>query len=349
MDDIAVPASVLAAYGLEGSELTHVPSGHINATWLIKHRRGQFVLQRLSTIFSAEIHYNISAVTRHLAERGVVTPRLTSTKDNRLWTRDEQGQVWRVMTFIPGEIYTHARDAAMCKSASLLAGRFHRALADLEHTYVGKRPGIHDTRRHLAKLRDAGRDFSEHRNFKAVDRVAQAILTRAAELPALNGLPLRHTHGDLKISNVVFAPTGEAISLIDHDTLGQMPLAIELGDAWRSWCNASEEDSLDSRLDPQLFAAAVEGYAASAPALMGAEEWRLLVAAVETIAVELAARFCRDALEESYFGWDSSRYPSASDHNLARAKSQLRLAESIGSQRRDLEAVVERAFAAAHA
>jgi len=345
MDDVSVPVSVLAAYGLEDSSLERVLSGHINCTWFAKHKRGQFVLQRVNPIFSAEIHYNISAVTRHLAECGVITPRLTATKDTRLWTRDEQGQVWRVLTFVPGQIHMRATDASMCKNASALVGKFHKALADLEHTYVGKRPGIHDTRRHLGRIKDLERDFGEHRNFKTVDRVAQAIVAHAADLPALNGLPLRHTHGDLKISNVVFSGSDDAVALIDLDTLGQLPLAIELGDAWRSWCNASEEDSLDSRFDPALFTAAVEGYAEAAPGLMGAEEVRLLVCAVETIAVELAARFCRDALEESYFGWDAAHYASASEHNLARAKSQLRLAESIGTQRSDLEKMVAHAFA----
>ena len=54
---------------------------------------------------------------------------------------------------------------------------------------------------------------------------------------------------------------------------------------------------------------------------------------VETITLELAARFCADALEESYFGWNKEVFSSASAHNLHRAKIQLGLARSVGSQR----------------
>ena len=73
-------------------------------------------------------------------------------------------------------------------------------------------------------------------------------------------------------------------------------------------------------------------------------EWRAFPAATLRIAVELAARFCADALEERYFGWDRERFGSASEHNQARAQSQLHLAESIASQLETLQAETERAF-----
>ena len=66
-----------------------------------------------------------------------------------------------------------------------------------------------------------------------------------------------------------------------------------------------------------------------------------------TVPAELAARFCADAYEDSYFGWDASRYPSRRAHNLARARSQLRLSQAVRAAREEIDAVVEDAFAAA--
>ena len=74
-------------------------------------------------------------------------------------------------------------------------------------------------------------------------------------------------HGDPKINNLLFdAATGRALCFIDLDTLGRMPLPLELGDAFRSWCNPAGEDNRQSAFALDLFAAAVDGYAAGARA-----------------------------------------------------------------------------------
>ena len=67
--------------------------------------------------------------------------------------------------------------------------------------------------------------------------------------------------------------------------------------------------------------------------VLTAAERRALPAGLETIALELSARFCADALRESYFGWDSARFGSRGEHNLVRARSQLSLAASVRRQR----------------
>jgi len=66
--------------------------------------------------------------------------------------------------------------------------------------------------------------------------------------------------------------------------------------------------------------------------------------ATQRISLELAARFAGDTLEESYFGWDSRRYHSAAEHNLARSRSQLALSRSIESRLPELEALTRMAL-----
>jgi hypothetical protein len=60
--------------------------------------------------------------------------------------------------------------------------------------------------------------------------------------------------------------------------------------------------------------------------------------------VELAARFCADALHERYFGWDARRYPSASAHNQARTRGQLQVAEIVAAELDALQEITARAF-----
>jgi hypothetical protein len=124
-----------------------------------------------------------------------------------------------------------------------------------------------------------------------------------------------------------------------------MPVALELGDALRSWCNPATEDAAAARFSRPLFAAAVEGYAAAGRELLERDEWGAIPAAAVTITVELAARFCTDALRERYFRWDERRYASATAHNQARAQGQLQLAEGMLAELPELTAVTARAFA----
>ncbi|AUX46798.1 uncharacterized protein SOCE26_083070 [Sorangium cellulosum] len=161
-------------------------------------------------------------------------------------------------------------------------------------------------------------------------RLADAILDAWRTWQGRLELPLRHSHGDLKISNLRFSEAGEEICVLDLDTLELQPIDVELGEAWRSWCNPVGEDATEARFDLEVFAAAVAGYREVRP--FGAEEREALADAVERIALELEARFCRDVFEDRYFGWNPARFA----HNLQRAAGQLALARSARRQRGEI-------------
>ena len=147
------------------------------------------------------------------------------------------------------------------------------------------------------------------------------------------------------MANILFGPSGEAVCLVDLDTVGLMPWPHEMGDALRSWCNPAGEDTSDNAVDLTLFRAAVEGYASQAGDVVTRAEVERLVDGLSVICLELAARFLADALNESYFGWSPQLYASRGEHNLVRALGQWSLHESVESQRASLEAVVGEAFA----
>jgi Ser/Thr protein kinase RdoA (MazF antagonist) len=344
MQGLEVPKSVLSAWRLEGSTVSPLGSGLINGTWLVSSGAGRYVLQQVNPIFPGAINEDIQVVTAHLRARGLVAPELLPTVDGRLWLDNASG-AFRLMTFLDGVSHDRLNSPVEAREAGLLLARFHRALADLDHEFRNQRLGVHDTQRHLKNLREALVEHEDHRDSAAIRPLAGEILELAAALPALPAVPDRIVHGDPKINNLLFdRVTGHALCFIDLDTLGRMPLPLELGDAFRSWCNPKGEDSRQSAFALDLFTGAIDGYAAGAQGWITPEESAAIVPGTLTIYVELAARFCADALRESYFGWDARRFPSRSAHNQVRAASQLTAARALWDLRSAAEEVVRRAF-----
>lgn len=341
---LTVPESVLAAYGLESPRIAPLGSGLINETWRIDSERGSFVLQRVNPIFPADINRDIDAVTRHIAASGLVTLQLVPNRHAELWTTYAERN-WRLLTYIDGVSHDALSTPAQAKSAGALLVAFHRAVDDLEHEFSSPRLGIHDTARHLEFLHETLRTKSGHPRHADIRRLAERIFAAARELAPLPAMPDRIVHGDPKINNLLFTRDSDlAFSLVDLDTLARMPLPLELGDALRSWCNPAGEDDRVSEFSAQLFAEAIRGYAQGAAGWMIAAETASIVTATETILIELASRFCADALNESYFGWNPERFASRSEHNQARAASQLHVAESLAAQRSELEKIVSSTF-----
>jgi Ser/Thr protein kinase RdoA (MazF antagonist) len=344
--DLVPPDDVLAAFELEPQSLERATSGLMNPTWYVSSRGGErLVLQRVNPIFSAEVNIDIAAVTEHLASKGLLTPRLKATRDGALWFEHEG--VWRVLTRIDGICRDALESPAQARAAGRLVAQFHRAVSDLDHRFRNRRLGVHDTPLHLRNLRQALVEYRDHRHFAAIEPMARRVLEAAAALPPLPPSRDRIVHGDPKISNLVFAHDADrALCLIDLDTLAHMPVALELGDALRSWCNPATEDAASARFVRPFFDAAIMGYAEAAQGYLTPAEWSAIPRGALTITVELAARFCADALRESYFGWNRARYESSSAHNQARVLGQLRLAEGIRAELPALEELTAQAFGA---
>lgn len=344
---VSPPADVLEAFGLDPAACEHAPTGLINRTWFARSADGQrFVLQRLHPIFPAEVNDDIEAVTAHLARKGLLTPRLVRSKDGNSWYRSADGGIWRVLTYIDGVTRHAIGTPAQAREAGRVLAEFHRAVADLDYRFKNTRLGVHDTPRHLHALRTALKECANHRHIAEIAELAARVLEMAARLPALPMAADRIVHGDPKISNIMFERDSDrALCMIDLDTLARMPIALELGDALRSWCNPVAEDARTAGFSLPLFTAAVEGYAAAAGGFLTPSEWGAIPNATFTISVELAARFCTDALRESYFGWDPHKYESASAHNQARTRNQLQVAENVLAALPAMHAVTNASFA----
>lgn len=328
----------LAHWGLAGARVEPCGRGLINTTFAVTDADGRTtILQRVNPIFDAGIHHNIIAVTQQLERAGLGTALLLPTRDGSAWL-ELDGEVWRMQTAISGVSFDALADPAQARAAAVFVGRWHAALANLEHEFVGLRVGVHDTAKHLATLRRALSGGREHRLYDEVAPLGEALLEAAESMPELPACPARISHGDLKINNLMFAGSDARgrvtpVALIDLDTVAPMPLAHELGDAWRSWCNRATENEPEARFDLELFAASLAGWLEGFGERPSAAERESLLLGPEWISLELACRFAADALNEAYFGWDRSQFAGRGEHNLARARGQWSLHRAIAGTR----------------
>ena len=318
--------------------------GLINNTWSVGNPP-RFALQQVNAIFPPSIHDRIALVSERLNAVGITCPELIRTSSQDWTARGPKGTMWRLMTWVPGTSFHRFPGPSHAYDAAQLIGRFHQALLPLLEELEPLRVGAHDTTAHMMRLEAMLEDCASHRLAAGILEVGQGVLEGWERCRAVlpNALPLRPTHGDLKASNIRFDPAGSrAVALIDLDTLGRDTLDVELGDAFRSWCNASGEDENTARLDTDILAAGVQGYLSTAD-FVSADERAAIVPGTWRISLELSARFCVDAFEERYFGWSEEIAPTRGEHNLLRAQGQLSLARAIESQRASLERVVAEA------
>jgi hypothetical protein len=289
-----------------------------------------YILQRVSPIFAPEIHENISAVTEHLEARGLRTLRLIPTRSGAPTTDLGDDGVWRLMTRLPGVSFDRIEDLDQARAAGVLVGSFHGALQDFEAPLQPLGFPLHDTPGHFDELQRALATHESHPRHPEVSRLSEEILRAAECWRPPPSLPRRVIHGDLKLNNLLFAGMGpddrqRGVALIDLDTLSRLPLYFDWGDAWRSWCNRSPQDSPEAELDVAIFEAASEGLMGALGFAPDPGELESLTWGLELLSLELAARFAADSLLEQHFAWDAERFESAAEHNLSRARGQFSL------------------------
>lgn len=344
---------ILAAYGLESAAVAPALSGHINLSWIVSP--GRFLLQRINPAVFPEgglVLENVANVSDHLVraarrqmleqpERRVL--RVARTLDGRPGVRDPEGVCWRLLHFIEEcESFEQAATPAQAEQAGRAFGLFQRLLADYDGpTLTDTIPGFHDTRRRIERLetaayRDkAGRAAGVPNELRFVNR----RLTYAGELPPLiarGAIPLRVVHNDAKVANVLFdRRTGEALAVVDLDTVMPGTLLSDVGDLLRSAGTGAAED--ERQLEQVVVSrpnveSLLKGFLASAGEILTATERELLIFAGILLTFEQGVRFLTDYLEGDVY-YRTSR-PA---HNLQRAQAQFRLVEGFEAERRPLE------------
>ena len=325
-------------FALEGNPVTAVPygNGHINRTFCVTTDTGRrYILQGINShVFpdADNLMRNISLVTEHLRSRGA-SPVLTvvPTLDGRSFERDEKGQAWRVLEFVENGVCLERAETEKDFYQSAVAfGRFQRMLRDFPVAELTETiPHFHDTPRRYADFRRAVEKDRMGRAAGVSKEIAFA-LAREAEADSITAklesriLPLRVTHNDTKLNNVLLdKATGEPLCVIDLDTVMPGAAAYDFGDSIRFGANTAAEDEKDlSRvsLSLPLYEAYVRGFLSECGEGMGAEELMSLRLGAKLMTLENGIRFLADYLEgDVYFSI------SRPEHNLDRCRTQFSL------------------------
>ena len=343
LDEAAQLLSFFPAF--KDASLSLVSGGLINQTYLARtgEREDQkLILQRINPIFNKDVCKDIDALTQYLDAKRLRTPKVVRTKDNALYVETKEQRTWRALTFIEGKTHHIVRDGRHAHAAGALVAAFHKALEDFDYTHVFSRGNVHHLQTHVDVLHKALQEHKDHRLYNALSPLAEQLLKAIDGLPSFEDLPLRFAHGDLKISNILFDDDDQGICLVDLDTTSKMIWPFEMGDAFRSWCNPGREDE-QCAFDLKRFTGGLFGYASVFSDVKPTEHERL-VDGIACITLELSARFLADALNESYFGFDGGRFATRGEHNLARAKGQFALYQSLHAQRDAAQKLVQEAF-----
>ena len=320
----------------EPASCTPYGCGHINRTYLVATAGGRcYILQKINHHTFRDVAglmENIELVTEHLRRkspdpRSVLT--LIRTKDGKSYLEADDGY-WRVFRFVEDSICLQQpeSDADFYESA-VGFGTFQQLLSDFPAEK------LHETIPNFHNTPDRYRAFHETLTRDPMHRAAQVqpeiefALARQAEMATLQNaldageLPLRVTHNDTKLNNVLFdAKTRKALCIIDLDTVMPGSALYDYGDSIRFGAATAAEDEreLDKmEMSLERFRVFTRGYVRACPGLTQ-KELELLPLGAKVMTMECGVRFLTDHIDgDNYFSIHRE------GQNLDRAHTQFKL------------------------
>ncbi len=359
--------AIAEAFHGRGSVLSVAPlgNGNVNDTYLVHTQGAPAVLQRLNTrvftqpllvlqnlqVLGEHIQRKLNSSERHplLSGRRWHLPQLMCTLDQQqTWHCCEAGEIWRTITYVPDAVCVDVvAGPAQARELGIGLGLFHQLISDLPPAALADTlEGFHITPLYLDAYHKALVN-TQQQPCEASERCITFIREREQLCDLLEQakqrgeLPVRPIHGDPKINNVLLdRESGQAVALIDLDTVKPGLVHYDIGDCLRSGCNRLGEETLDIEavtFDLELAEAILGGYLGVAGSFLSEAELRYIPDAARLISFELGLRFFSDYLcGSTYFKADRPR------HNLERALVQFALTASIEAQLPALRQLVER-------
>lgn len=332
--------------------------GHIHDTFRVAVDAGAarryFLLQRINTyVFPhvAELMENVARVSAHVAARVAGEPdaerrtlKLVPDVAGDFLHRDEDGNCWRMFRMIEGahapeRVETPVQAFRMAQAF----GQFQQQLTTLPMPRLHETiAGFHDTPRRFAALEEAIEADAAGRVAQVRAEIAFAMSRKAMSARIVEAkLPERVAHYDAKPNNVLMDDvTGEALCVIDLDTVMPGLAVYDFGDMVRAATSPTDEDEQDlSRVEMQmdLFEALARGYLSTAGSFLTKEEKAHLVLAGKVITFENGVRFLAD-----YLAGDTYYKVHRPGQNLDRCRTHFRLVERIEQQEEAMMRVIDR-------
>ena len=338
-------------------------TGNINSSFKVKFVRDgeekNYIIQRINkSVFKRpeDVMDNIINVT-HFVRQKILSKNLSTKKfvlraflstTGDPFVIDEMGEYWRCYRFIPNAItYDSTEDLSIIENAGMAFGRFQNCVdgfnAETLHTTI---PDFHNTIKRYESLKKAvaedpcGRVASLWKEIDTLYSFEESACTLQKYLDE-GKLPLRVTHNDTKCNNVSFdKTTGEALAVLDLDTVMPGAVAYDFGDAIRFIANTTLEDDPDLRkvgLDLKKYEAFAKGFITELKDNLTDLEKSTMNLGVFAMTVELAVRFLTDyILGDVYF---KTRYPG---HNLDRAHNQIALAKDVFEKKDEMNKILQK-------
>ena len=340
-------------------EVRDFGNGNINDTYLVttgSTEEKHFVLQRINThVFRQPklIMQNMRAFTEHMHNRAHneghrwKMPRVLATKDEKDFYLDADGNFWRAISYIHGaQSFSIIRDSRHAREVGHALGTFQYLISDLPiNRLADTLEGFHVMPRYLQNfdkvlVQNEFKSNTEVRygiDFVRLRRDWAHVLENAREQ---GKLPLRPVHGDPKVDNVMIeTSSGNAISLVDLDTVKPGLIHYDIGDCIRSGCNPLGEETEHweaVHFDLEIGAAILDGYLAQARNFLIPADYEYLFDSIRLLTFELGLRFFTDYLAGNiYF---KVKHP---EHNLQRALVQFKLTESIESHETEIRNIIQ--------
>lgn len=321
-------------------------NGHINDTYRVITSTNQYIIQRINHYVFKQPHQlmvNYRLVTDYLKTivddplRETLT--IIPTKDNKDYYVSSEGNYYRAILFIDDclclETMTGPEDFYQ---TGIAFGHFQTQLKDFDANKLYESiPNFHNTPKRLETFKEVLSKASDQRKENAKAEI-EFILSHEKDAHALYemDLPIRVTHNDTKLNNILFdKETKKALCIIDLDTIMPGFVANDFGDSIRSGATYSKEDepNLDLvTLDLKLYEAFFKGFVEGAKEILTDKEIRSLPAGAKTITLEQAIRFLTDYLENGiYYKTDYE------EHNLVRTRTQIKLVQEMEKYHNEIE------------
>ncbi|MBQ4517180.1 MAG: aminoglycoside phosphotransferase family protein [Clostridia bacterium] len=347
--------NVLKQFNIEAN-MDEYGDGHINETYRIKNQ--PYLLQRVNTdIFKkpGEVMENIENVTEHLRKKITAaggdpdreTLTLVKTVDGKTYVEPEPGRVFRVYKFIENAVsYNKVESAEQFYNVARAFGKFQNMLADFPAEKLYETiPEFHNTPNRVNQLREAIQNDAAKRAASVKEEIDFA-LARVEEMDAVlkamaEGLvPLRVTHNDTKLNNVMFdIDSNEPICVVDLDTVMPGSMLYDYGDALRFGASTADEDEKDLSkvwFDLELFKSFSKGYIEEMKEVITEKELELLPFSAKLMTYECGIRFLADYLNgDVYF---KVHYP---EQNLDRARTQLKLVADMEAKMDEMMQIIK--------
>jgi Ser/Thr protein kinase RdoA (MazF antagonist) len=260
---------------------------------------------------------------------------LVKLKDGRDYILNERKELWRLYEYVTGGVcLDRAETADDFRNSGKAFGTFQNRMADFPaEQLVETIPGFHDTPKRYQALHEAIREDLAGRA-KDVQREIDFMLEREENAGLLQKmlkageLPLRVTHNDTKLNNVMLdEKTREPLCILDLDTVMPGLAANDFGDSIRFGASTAEEDEKDMtkvHLDLDLYRAYAEGFLHACRDRLTAAERETLPDGARIITLENAVRFLTD-----YLKGDTYYHIERPEHNLDRTRTQMALTEEM--------------------